>query len=73
MPFVVLGSALFTVAFLTLIILPKIPTPTEDADKKHGILKVLRVPGILVVSIGIGATSASIGKIYSSFNYSQQT
>lgn len=63
LPFVILGSALFSVALMTLCILPKNSASIEEHDQNHGILKVIQIPGVLVCSLGIIGTSASIGFI----------
>lgn len=62
LPFVVLGSALFGVAILTLCVLPRhVDEPTENGGKKASMMTLLRIPGVLVCSLAICATSASIG------------
>lgn len=62
LPFVVLGSALFVTAVLTLCILPKHPNePFVENDKNASVWNVLKIPSILVSSLAICATSASIG------------
>lgn len=62
LPFVVLGSALFVTAILTLCILPKHANePIEENDKRTSMWSVLKIPGVLVSSLAICATSASIG------------
>lgn len=62
LPFVVLGSALFVTAILTLCILPKHPNePVEENDKRTSMWGMLKIPGVLVSSLAICATSASIG------------
>lgn len=61
LPFVVLGSALFTCAILTLCVLPRHPTQTDTQENKGSMLQVLKIPGVLVCTFGICATSASIG------------
>lgn len=63
MPFVVLGSALFTCAILTLCVLPQHPTQTDLNENQGSMLEVLKIPGVLVSTFGICATSASIGFI----------
>ncbi|KAL7031786.1 hypothetical protein ACKWTF_007133 [Chironomus riparius] len=63
LPFVVLGSALFTCAIMTLLILPDRQPETNDGEAKNSLLQVLKIPGIVVCCLGIGATSASIGFI----------
>jgi MFS family permease len=59
----VLGSALFTCAILTLCVLPKHATVPDASDNQGSMLKVLQIPGVLVCTFGICATSASIGFI----------
>lgn len=62
LPFVVLGSALFVTAILTLCILPKHSNEAfEENDKRTSMWSVLKIPGVLVSSLAICATSASIG------------
>lgn len=61
LPFVVLGSALFTTALITLCVLPKHPKDTDNRDRGPSIKTVLRIPGVLICSLGICATSTSIG------------
>uniref|UniRef100_A0A8D8DQT2 MFS-type transporter SLC18B1 n=1 Tax=Culex pipiens TaxID=7175 RepID=A0A8D8DQT2_CULPI len=62
LPFVVLGSTLFCVAILTLCVLPRhVDEPTENGGKKASMMTLLRIPGVLVCSLAICATSASIG------------
>jgi predicted MFS family arabinose efflux permease len=63
LPFVVLGSALFTCAILTLCVLPHHTTLPEATENQGSMLKVLKIPGVLVCTFGICATSASIGFI----------
>lgn len=63
MPFVVLGSALFTCAILTLCVLPHHPTLPDTTESQGSMLQVLKIPGVLVCTFGICATSASIGFI----------
>lgn len=63
LPFVVLGSALFTCAILTLCVLPHHPVQTDRNENQGSMLKVLKIPGVLVSTFGICATSASIGFI----------
>ena len=62
MPFVVLGSALFTCAIMTLLVLPD-REPERSGNSQGSMLTVLKIPGIIVCCLGIGATSASIGFI----------
>ncbi|XP_058823767.1 MFS-type transporter SLC18B1-like isoform X1 [Topomyia yanbarensis] len=62
LPFVILGSALFVTAILTLCILPKHANePYQNNGKTTSIWSVLKIPGVLVSSLSICATSASIG------------
>lgn len=63
LPFVVLGSALFTCAILTLCVLPHHPVETDRNENQGSMLQVLKIPGVLVCTFGICATSASIGFI----------
>ncbi|XP_060518958.1 MFS-type transporter SLC18B1-like [Cylas formicarius] len=60
LPFVVMGSALFTSAILTALILPK---HEDGTDRKQGvsILKVLKIPGVILAASSIVVTSMSIG------------
>uniref|UniRef100_A0A182QYW8 Major facilitator superfamily (MFS) profile domain-containing protein n=1 Tax=Anopheles farauti TaxID=69004 RepID=A0A182QYW8_9DIPT len=62
LPFVVLGSALFVTAILTLCILPKHPNEEQpNREKSASLLTVLKIPGVVVCALAICATSASIG------------
>ncbi|XP_041763407.1 MFS-type transporter SLC18B1-like [Anopheles merus] len=62
LPFVVLGSALFVTAILTLCILPKHPNEQQpNREKSASLLAVLKIPGVVVCALAISATSASIG------------
>ncbi|XP_035897181.1 MFS-type transporter SLC18B1-like [Anopheles stephensi] len=62
LPFVVLGSALFITAILTLCILPKHPNEEPpNREKSASLLTVLKIPGVVVCALAICATSASIG------------
>lgn len=63
LPFVVLGSSLFACAIITLIILPVRPMERNENSEKCSMLQVLKIPSIQVCSLGIAATSASIGFI----------
>lgn len=63
LPFCVLGSALFTCAILTLCVLPHHPVQPDTNENQGSMLKVLKIPGVLVCTFGICATSASIGFI----------
>lgn len=63
LPFVVLGAALFTCAILTLCVLPHHPAESDTTVSQGSMLKVLKIPGVLVCTFGICATSASIGFI----------
>lgn len=63
LPFVVLGSALFTCAILTLCVLPHHPAQTDLNENQGSMLSIMKVPGVLVCTFGICATSASIGFI----------
>lgn len=61
LPFVVLGSSLFTTALLTMCILPKHPNENDQIVGGPSMLTVLKIPGVSVCALGICATSASIG------------
>lgn len=63
LPFVVLGTALFTCAILTLCVLPKHTQLPDTSENQGSMLQVLKIPGVLVCTFGICATSASIGFI----------
>lgn len=63
LPFVVLGSSLFTCAIVTLLVLPYHPQQPNDCEQKSSMVEVLKIPGVLVCTFGICATSASIGFI----------
>lgn len=63
LPFVVLGSALFTCAILTLCVLPHHPAEPDANENQGSMFQVLKIPGIFVCTFGICATSASIGFI----------
>lgn len=63
LPFVVLGACLFGTALLTLCILPMHANEPSPLDKPHSMLKILKIPGMVVCSFAICATSASIGFI----------
>lgn len=63
LPFVVLGTTLFSVAILTLCILPKHDPGEFENDGTASIFTVLRIPGVMVCALAISATSASIGFI----------
>lgn len=60
-PFAVLGSALFLAAVMTAFILPIHHNRDQDAHSTAGVTKVLRIPGVLVATASIIATSMSIG------------
>ncbi|XP_017755825.1 PREDICTED: MFS-type transporter SLC18B1-like [Eufriesea mexicana] len=60
-PFVVLGSALFTTAVMTIFILPVHTNNNQTAHSKGGVTKVLKIPGVLISTSSIIATSMSIG------------
>ncbi|KAK1120385.1 hypothetical protein K0M31_012366 [Melipona bicolor] len=60
-PFVVLGSALFTTAVMTIFILPVHPSDNEATHNTVGMTKALRIPGVLIATSSIIATSMSIG------------
>lgn len=61
LPFVVLGSTLFVTALLTACVLPRHPDECDTGEVGTSMLKVLRIPGVLVCALGICATSTSIG------------
>jgi formate-dependent nitrite reductase membrane component NrfD len=63
LPFVVLGSALFTCAVMTLLVLPVRQEDRGESSNQGTLLEVLKIPGIQVCALGIIATSASIGFI----------
>lgn len=63
LPFVVLGTVLFIVAIVTLCVLPKHEPTESNGEKKASFLTVLRIPGVMICSLAISATSASIGFI----------
>ncbi|XP_076395815.1 MFS-type transporter SLC18B1 isoform X2 [Megachile rotundata] len=60
-PFVVLGSALFTTAVMTIFILPVHPNNNEETQNTGGVTKALKIPGVLIATASIIATSMSIG------------
>nr|XP_031841596.1 MFS-type transporter SLC18B1-like [Nomia melanderi] len=60
-PFAVLGFALFITAVMTIFILPVHPNSSETTHATGGVTKVLRIPGVLVATSSIIATSMSIG------------
>jgi len=62
LPFVVLGSALFFTALLTICTLPK-HTSSNQTSSKLSMLTVLRIPGVMVSALAITAASCSIGFI----------
>ncbi|CAG9771956.1 unnamed protein product [Ceutorhynchus assimilis] len=59
LPFAVMGSALFLSAILTAMVLPK---HEHGEDREHGssVLKILKIPGVLLASASIIVTSTSI-------------
>lgn len=63
LPFVVLGSALFTTAILTIFILPKHANDRDLDGRPPSMKTILKIPGVIVCSLEICATSASIGFI----------
>jgi hypothetical protein len=63
LPFAILGAALFLCAIMTLLILPADRTEKKEDKARKSIIHILKVPGIQVCSLGIAATSASIGFI----------
>lgn len=63
LPFVVLGSALFTCALLTLLVLPHHPPRTNPSETPGTMFSLMKIPGVVVCTLGICATSASIGFI----------
>ncbi|KAI4485992.1 hypothetical protein M0804_006481 [Polistes exclamans] len=60
-PFAVLGSALFLSAVTTAFILPVHNNREQDEHNTGGVSRVLRIPGVLVATSSIIATSMSIG------------
>ncbi|XP_063991731.1 MFS-type transporter SLC18B1-like [Diachasmimorpha longicaudata] len=60
-PFVVLGSALFLAALITALVLPVHDNAPADDLKSGGFTKVLKIPGVMVATASIIATSMSIG------------
>lgn len=60
-PFAVLGSALFLAAVMTAFILPIHNDRDQDTHSTGGVTKVLRIPGVMVATASIIATSMSIG------------
>ncbi|KAJ8910903.1 hypothetical protein NQ315_003956 [Exocentrus adspersus] len=60
LPFAVMGSALFMAAILTALVFPK---HEDGTDKEAGpsVLKVLKIPGVLLAAFSIVVTSMSIG------------
>ncbi len=60
MPFVILGSCFLVIGVLCLFILPKIENPPDDIEKK-GMLKIFKIPGVLICAIGIATTSLTMG------------
>ncbi|XP_396217.2 MFS-type transporter SLC18B1 [Apis mellifera] len=60
-PFVVLGSALFTTAVMTIFILPVHSNNNQTNPNTVGVKKALRIPGVLIATSSIIATSMSIG------------
>ncbi|XP_050309517.1 MFS-type transporter SLC18B1-like [Anthonomus grandis grandis] len=59
LPFAVMGSALFASAILTALVLPKHEYGT-DKEKGPSVLKVLKIPGVLLATASIIVTSTSI-------------
>lgn len=60
-PFAVLGSALFLAAIMTAFVLPVHDTNDEISHNNGGFTEVLRIPGVMVATASIMATSMSIG------------
>ena len=60
-PFVVLGSALFITAVMTIFILPVHPNNNQAAEDTGGVTRALKIPGVLIATASIIATSMSIG------------
>lgn len=60
-PFVVLGSALFLTALMTVFVLPD--HADHDLDSRTGVslLEILRIPGVLLAAASIMVTSLTIG------------
>ncbi|XP_008556075.1 MFS-type transporter SLC18B1-like isoform X1 [Microplitis demolitor] len=61
MPFAVLGSALILAAIMTAFILPVHNDLDQDSPRFGGYTQVLKIPGVLVATCSIIATSMSIG------------
>ncbi|XP_066598482.1 MFS-type transporter SLC18B1-like [Prorops nasuta] len=60
-PFAVLGSALFLAAVMTVFILPVHDDLDSDTHNSGGFAKVMKIPGVMVATASIIATSMSIG------------
>ncbi|XP_033212868.1 MFS-type transporter SLC18B1-like isoform X2 [Belonocnema kinseyi] len=60
-PFAVLGSALFLAAVMTAFVLPVHEINDEISHNNGGFTRVLRIPGVMVATSSIIATSMSIG------------
>lgn len=60
-PFVVLGSALFLAAVMTAFVLPVHENNEEVTHHNGGFSAVLKIPGVMVATASIIATSMSIG------------
>lgn len=54
---------MFTCAIMTLLVLPHHPVQPDTSESQGSMLTVLKIPGVLVCTFGICATSASIGFI----------
>ncbi|XP_015365158.1 PREDICTED: MFS-type transporter SLC18B1-like [Diuraphis noxia] len=60
-PFLVLGSTLFLSAVMTAFVLPDHPNRRNDVTSDASLLKVLKIPGIMLAAASIIVTSMSIG------------
>lgn len=60
-PFVVLGSALFLAAVMTAFVLPVHENSEDITHNSGGFSAVLKIPGVIVATASIVATSMSIG------------
>ncbi|XP_048513944.1 MFS-type transporter SLC18B1-like [Athalia rosae] len=60
-PFAILGSALFLAAVMTSFVLPTHGPGGEDTQLAGSFMRVLKIPGVIVATASIVATSMSIG------------
>ncbi|XP_043273086.1 MFS-type transporter SLC18B1-like [Venturia canescens] len=60
-PFAVLGSALFLAAVMTAFVLPIHENNEMDPHNTGGFMRVLKIPGVMLATASIIATSMSIG------------